>query len=63
MCIRDRTALAITAATSAEYWPVSMILCDRPNREEIVPKVNPVDIRRVVYIASLLGEPKSLVTG
>jgi hypothetical protein len=42
------TALAITAATSAEYWPWSIIPCDRPNSEEIVPNVSPVDIRRVV---------------
>jgi hypothetical protein len=32
------TALAITAATSAEYWPWSIIPRDRPKRAEIVPK-------------------------
>ena len=40
-----------------------MILCDRPNKEEIVPNVSPVDMRRVVYIPSFAGEPKTFVTG
>src|SRR5450759_4535485 len=57
------TALAITAATSAEYWAWSMMWWDRPNSDEIVPKVRPVDISRVVYMASFFGEPNALVTG
>jgi hypothetical protein len=40
-----------------------MIPCDRPNKDAIVPKPSPVDIRRVVYIASLFGEPKSFIAG
>lgn len=42
------TALAMTVATNAEYWPGSMILCDKSNRDEIVPIVRSGDIRRVV---------------
>ena len=57
------TALAMTVATSEEYWPWSMMPCERPNRDEMVPKVRPVDISKVVYEASLFGEPKSFVTG
>ena len=57
------TALAMTAATSAEYWLWLMIPCDSPNSEEMVPNVRPVDINNVVYIASLFGEPKNFVTG
>ena len=57
------TALAMTVATSEEYWPWSIMPCERPKRAEIVPKVRPVDINKVVYMASLVGEPKSLVTG
>lgn len=57
------TALAMTVATSAEYWAWLMMPCDRPNKEEIVPNVRPVDISRVVYMPSRFGEPKSLVTG
>jgi hypothetical protein len=56
-------AVPMMAATKVEYWLLSMIPCDRPKRDAIVPKVSPVDIRRVVYIASLFGEPKSFVTG
>ena len=37
--------------------------CDSPNSDEMVPKVRPVDINRVVYIASLPGEPNHLVAG
>ena len=33
------TALAMTAATSAEYWPWSMIPRDRPNRAEIAMRL------------------------
>jgi hypothetical protein len=40
-----------------------MMPCDNPNNEEMVPKVSPVDIKRVVYIPSLCGEPKARVTG
>ena len=57
------TALAITAATRAEYCPWVTMPCDRPNREEIVPKVSPVDIRSVVYIPSCRGELYARVTG
>ena len=57
------TALAITAATSAEYCAWSTISCDRPNSAEIVPKVRPVDIRSVVYMPSLRGERNAWVTG
>ena len=57
------TALAITVATSDEYWAWSIIPCERPNNAEMVPNVSPVDIRRVVYIASLFGAENSLVTG
>ena len=37
--------------------------CDSPNSAEMVPKVSPVDISSVVYIASCCGAPKALVTG
>ena len=40
-----------------------MMPCDKPNSDEIVPKVSPVDIRSVVYMASWFGDPKSFVTG
>ncbi|MNN58201.1 hypothetical protein D3C81_1732360 [compost metagenome] len=53
----------MTAATSAEYWPWSISPWDRPNSAEIVPKVSPVDISRVVYIPSRCGEPYSWQTG
>jgi len=46
------TALAITAATSAEYWDWSTIPFDSPNNDEIVPNVRPVDISSVVYMPS-----------
>jgi hypothetical protein len=52
-------AVPMMAATKVEYWLLSMIPCDRPNRDAIVPKVSPVDIRRVVYIASLFGERRA----
>jgi hypothetical protein len=42
------TALPITAATSAEYWPWSISPWARPNSAEMVPKVSPVDISSVV---------------
>ncbi len=42
------TALAMTAATRAEYCDSSMILCESPKSAEIVPKVSPVDISNVV---------------
>jgi hypothetical protein len=45
----------MTAATSAEYWPWSMMPRGSPNRAEMVPKVSPVDMRSVVYIASFGG--------
>src|SRR6266568_1672238 len=57
------TALAITAATSAEYCAWSTIWCDKPNNAEIVPNVRPVDMSSVVYIPSFLGEAKIRVTG
>jgi hypothetical protein len=40
-----------------------MTPCDSPNRAEIAPKVSPVDMRRVVYIASRLGERYARVAG
>src|SRR3989338_7714092 len=57
------TALAITAATSTEYCDWSMIRCESPNSDEIVPKVSPVDISSVVYMPSLAGERNARVTG
>jgi hypothetical protein len=42
------TALATTAATTAEYCARVIMPFDNPNRAEMVPKVNPVDINRVV---------------
>ena len=35
-----------------------MMPWDRPNSAEMVPKVRPVDISKVVYMASWFGEPK-----
>jgi hypothetical protein len=55
-------AVPMIAATSAEYWLLSIIPFDKPNRDAIVPKISPVD-SRVVYMASLWGEPKYLATG
>ena len=49
------TALPITAATSREYWVWSMRPRDRPNNAEMLPKVRPVDINSVVYMASWWG--------
>src|SRR5450759_2783062 len=57
------TALAMTAATSAEYCAWSMISCDSPNSAEMVPKVRQVDMSSVVYIPSLKGAANILVTG
>ncbi len=57
------TALAITAATKAEYCAWVTMPCDRPNSEEMVPKVRPVDISSVVYIPSLDGDRNAWVTG
>ena len=56
-------AVAMIAATKVEYWLLSIIPCDKPNKDAIVPKVSPVDISRVVYMASLAGDPKYLATG
>ena len=42
------TALATTAATTAEYCALVITPCDNPNSAEIVPNVRPVDISRVV---------------
>src|SRR5258708_3061789 len=50
------TALAITAATRAEYCVSVTMPCDKPNSEEMVPNVRPVDISSVVYIASFRGD-------
>jgi len=47
------TALAMTVATNTEYCPLVMIWWDSPNRAEMVPKVRPVDINRVVYPGSV----------
>src|SRR3989338_617715 len=44
------TALAMTTPTKIEYWVWSMIPAVRPKTLEMVPKVSPVLIRRVVYI-------------
>jgi hypothetical protein len=57
------TALAMTAATSAEYWDWSMMPLVKPKRAEIVPKVRPVDISNVVYMASVFREPKERAIG
>lgn len=57
------TALAMTVATSAEYCAWSMIWCESPKSADIVPNVSPVDMSKVVYMASLLGEAKTRVTG
>ena len=57
------TALAMTAATSAEYWDWSTMPLVRPNRAEMVPKVSPVYIIKVVYIPSWCREPFARVTG
>src|SRR5205823_446460 len=57
------TALAITAATNAEYCAWLTIPCDSPNSDEMVPKVRPVDINSVVYIPSLEGDRNARVTG
>ena len=57
------TALPMTAATRIEYCDWLMMPCESPNRDEIVPKVRPVDIKRVVYIASGSGDLKILVVG
>src|SRR5438445_5246313 len=57
------TALAITAATRAEYCAWVTMPCDRPNRDEMVPKVRPVDINRVVYMPSFGGDRNAWVTG
>src|ERR1019366_2476794 len=42
------TALATTAATSAEYCARVITPCDNPNSAEIVPNVSPVDMSSVV---------------
>jgi len=47
------TALAITTPSSTEYCTWLMIPAFRPNRLEIVPKVNPVLISSVVYMLPL----------
>ena len=57
------TALQITPATRIEYCAWSMIPCERPNSDEIVPNVSPVDISSVVYMASGLGDLNILVMG
>jgi hypothetical protein len=44
------TADATTAVTSSVNWRRSMIPACNPNREEIVPKVSPVLISRVVNV-------------
>jgi hypothetical protein len=41
------TALPMTTATRKEYCPCVTMLWDKPYRDEIVPKVRPVDIKRV----------------
>src|SRR5258708_12751105 len=57
------TGLAMTGATRAEYCPCVTMPCDRPNRDEMVPKVRPVDINSVVYIPSFTGDRNAWVTG
>src|SRR2546425_7477563 len=57
------TALAITAATRAEYCAWLTMPCDRPNKDEMVPNVRPVDINSVVYMPSLGGDRKAWGTG
>src|ERR1035438_5408244 len=42
------TALATTAATTAEYCARVITPCDNPNSAEIVTNVSPVDISSVV---------------
>jgi hypothetical protein len=42
------TALATTAATTAEYCARVITPCDNPNKAEIVPNVSPVDMSKVV---------------
>jgi hypothetical protein len=39
----------LKTATSAEYWLLSMIPWNRPNKDEMVPKVNRVNIRGRVH--------------
>src|SRR5208283_4047734 len=57
------TAVVITAATRLEYCDKSMMPCFSPNSAAMVPKVKPVDISRLVYMASLVVEPKYFATG
>src|SRR3989442_14361054 len=57
------TALAITAATRAEYCAWVTMPCDRPNRDERGPNVRPVDINSVVYMPSFRGDRNTWVTG
>lgn len=56
-------ALRMTTTTRIEYWLLSRIRWVRPYRAEIVPKVRPVHIMRVVYMRILLRSPRHLPVG
>ncbi len=57
------TALPMTAAIRSEYCASSTMPWDSPNSAEMLPKVRPVDISSVVYMASRFGDAKIRVTG